>query len=712
MTFANNIEKAVEKVTNLCRIRPRIRKTGWTPNGTYPANVYEIDWPETTVVGIYLNAGDSATEQNSLANCNSVNYSWFYDRTLQKLYFNPNGTDNPNTGITVIEYDWLIASETLSWYRDPVDTNSVDAIWSGGLVKPAIPQQGSPDIAFGFLPIQNTSIQVELTEDQVLEDCYSFSLNKAPIKIWQCVGDLETLNISEVFIGSCGDYSINDGVISISVSDAIKDLDEQVELKTFTFADFPQLDPDAENKYIRQIYGMIKHFEPTNIDFDSNDPPTGNDEWIVADGQVADFADYESAIDHLSGSNTATTTKVASVFGLVAGSNFPLDLYGDSIIIYDNGVPKYTYVISINTITNVITHGNIGARSPVVTDTVERSFVGAAWTVTKTTFPNTITTAVLRYGQHYEIDDFANGTVGIRIIDPSIVINLKDTKLYCRVYGKKTLPKELDNTTDFGVVSTYGGSFSNPVTVIWDILRNKLRFFDQNFLLDEVTWSDLATDFDRPIGICIPDTIGDSAPTWKDVIQRLLQTELLKMHYKIDSNLVKIMISQTKPLSLSAPNASSNELRSPSWDFNYNDLYEFFTVYLNEGEATNQGSSDTAETIISFESNNAKYLHRSGKSFTFDTLFQFEPDAQIIADRIGFIFGERRGTLNLSLPLEYTLKNIDDGFTVSTDYLPGFALNGSINSRDYVILQHAKSPNGVTFILDDQKGIEDNAGDW
>ncbi len=709
MSFSANIEKAVQKVTSLCRIRPRIRKTGWTANGTYPASVYEIDWPESTVVGIYLNAGDSATEQSSLSDCNSTQYSWYYDRSLQKLYFNPSGSDNPNTGITVIEFDWLIASETLSWYRNPINTASGDAIWSGGLVKPAIPQQGSSDIAFGFLPIQNTSIQIELTDDLILEYAHSFSLNKAPIKIWQCVGDLETGNISEVFIGSCANYSIQNAVISIEVSDALRELEEVVQIKTFNYTDFPQLDPDALGKNIRQVYGMIKNFQPTNIDFDSSNTPTGNKEWVICEGDVADFADYESLIDHLSGSNTATTTKVASVFGLVSETKMGALNTGDQIVIYDNGVPKYTYVVSVDSGTNIITHGNIGARSPVVTDTVERSFVGAVWITTKTTFPNVTSTVYLKYKDDFDVQNFANGTVGITLVDS---FDLQNSQLYCRVYGPKTLPKKLDDTTDFGAVSEFGNSFSNPVTIIWDILRNKLRYFDQNFLLDEVEWNDLATNFDRPVGICVPDTISDAATTWKEVIQRLLQTELLKIHNKIDSGLVKLMISQTKPMSLSGPSPSSNDLRDASFDYSYNDLYQFTNIYLNEGEGTNSDQDYLVPTVIQSEIDNAKYLHRSGKQFDFDTLFQFEEDAQIIADRIGFIFGERRGTMNLFLPLEYTLKNIDDGFTLSTDYLPGFALNGSINSRDYVILQHAKSPNGVTFVLDDQKGIEDNAGDW
>lgn len=703
MTFAANIEKASEKVTTLVRIRPRKRLEGWVVNGTY-GNVYQVSWAEN-VVAVYSNSFDSASAATDLADCAATDYSYFYDSTAEILYFNPNGTDNPNTNVTSVEWNWFVASEHLNWYSDPLNSASSVGIWSGGLIKPAIPTQGNPDLAFGYLPLQITSIEIQFADGEMLEHAYAWSLNKSPIKVWECVGDLAVENISETFTGACGNYSISGGAISIQCYDATKIIDERIDGKFFTSAFYPLLDPNAENKTVRYMYGVNSNIFPTNIDYNSSPTTLNNRHWVTDDGAISDAATLTLAINHTSPNNTATTTQLFDASGLLADGSF---FRGDTVIIYDNGVAKYTHITAVNYSTNVITHDSIGARTPVVTDTVVRPFVGQVTILAGGAFFYPL------YGRDYFLSNFTNGVRGFSFtnnfeaslggfpspFDPS------NHTLSCRVYGNKTLPKKLDNVTDFGQVTERGGSYANPVTIIWDIFRNKLRNFEDYFLLDETDWQALAIAFDRPVGICIPDSIADSFPSWKDVVQRLLQTELLKIHYKIDSGLVKLTISQTQPISGTPEEITNAESGEKEFFYSYDDTYESFRFTLNQGEAT------IVNNVIEQESDPGFWLHRAGTIFNFDTLFQFVSDAQVIADRITFIYGERRGTVNVRLPLSFIRKDIDEAVTLASEYLPGFAFSGQINTRNHVVLRHAKSSNGVTVVLDDQKGIEDNSGDW
>lgn len=707
MTFAANIEKASEKVTTLVRIRPRKRLEGWVVNGTY-GNVYQFSWEEN-VVAVYSNSFDSASLATSLANCAATDYSYYYDSTAEILYFNPNGTDNPNTNVTSVEWNWFVASEHLNWYSDPLNSGSGVGIWSGGLIKPAIPTQGNPDLAFGYLPLQITSIEIQFADGEMLEHAYDWSLNKAPIKVWECVGDLAIENISETFTGACGNYTISNGKISIQVADPLKILEEVYEFKTFNQADFPNLDPNAIGKPIRLLYGYLNSLVPTNINYSATPSTTNNRDWVVCDGVLADAATISRPINHLSPNNTATTTQLFDASGLNGGG-----FSADSIIIYDNGVPKYARIYSVNYSTNIITHDNIGARSPVITDTVQRGSVGSI-TISVPGFGFFFPL----YGRDYIDNNHANGTRGFSFLNnfeanlpgfPSPFDPNNTDFFFCRAYGNKTLPKKLDDVTDFGQVTERGGCYANPVTILWDILRNKLRNFEDFALLDETAWQALATSFDRPCGFAIPNTIDETPRRWKDVILEILKTELLKLHYKIDSGLVKLTISQLKPttdpFAVDAGEISSNELSNIDFSFSYNDNYEYFFISTYTGEGL---------PVLTIQGGNniGKYLHRSGKTFTDFTLYQQEYiDAQTIFDRIRFILSERKGTLTCTLPIQYLTKNVDDFVTVLNDYLPGFKLTGLINQRDYAILQHAKSSNGVTVVLDDQKGIEDNSGDW
>lgn len=704
MSFSDNIKDGAAAVTTFLSFRPRKRITGWTVNGTY-SNVYEAQWSEPYTVGVYGSSLDSADQELSLADCASSDYSWFQSNGI--IYFNPNGTNDPNDDVTVVEWECLVASNELNWKRNPLLSSSDDAHWVGGLIKAPVPLQGNTDSIFGYAPIQISSVQIQCADGFNLEHLHEWSLYGSQFNVWECAGPVEFSNISEIFTGVGGNFSLSDGVLTMQVSDPLRLLDEPFDVTAMNFTDYPNMQfVSGQTNYVRKLYGMVAEVEPVNISYNATPSTSNNRVWSVCEGDIADAATLELSIDHLSGSNTSTTTKVSAADGLVGpGATMTT---GDSIIIQDNGVDKYATVVSVDYTTDIVTHSAIGARSPVSTDKLKRGFIGSL----SIRAPSGLVSTVLQYGRDWTEASFNSLTPKSRYFtlannfealhgilggpfDPETM------PITCRVYGDKTLPKQLDNTTDLGQVGQRGGCVSNPVAIVWDILRNRVRGFDSKILLDETAWDTLATSFDRPVGLMVPESASGSVPTYKAVIQQFLQTELLRAHFKIDSSQAMLTITQagSSGTPVSEINSSINSRVDYSWD--YSELVSQVTAVASLGlrTFTNTVDSETAE-----------FLHRTSKAFSFETLFQFSDHNVLMANRLLAILAERSGTLTCVVPVEFVEANIDDTITVSSDRLPGVEKTGLINSRPYVVIQHARSHSGVTLVLDDQKGIDDSGG--
>lgn len=700
MSFAIEKLKPIPRVRTMMSIRPRRRLTGWTVNGTH-GNVYQIAWAERYTVGVYGESFSSATEEESLADCASSDDSWFHDRDANILYFNPASTGNPNTLVTVVEWDMFFATEFLNWFRQPQNTAGEEAAWHGGLVRPPIPNQGNPDLLFGYSPIQVTEIQVQIADGLNQEHLYEWSLNGSQVRVWECIGELAAENISEIFTGVAGAHTVDSGVLGIAVSDPLKLMDKLAYDKYFSTIDFPRLDLDYQGAPIRKLYGYLQTFLPVNIDFDGTTATNVNRDWVVSQGSLADAATVSELVDYLSVSNDATHTKVANAWKFFGNGGF-----GDKVIITDNGTPKYTTVVAVDYLTGIITHDSIGARTPIITDTVTRGFVSDIRIEVGLGAFNT-----LKFGRDWTEADFANGTRGFVLADNfeanfgGFTFDPSTQMVQVAAYGDKTLPKKLDGIADFGALSEKAGAVANPVVILWDILRNQIRGFRETVQLDEAAFEALVAEAEYVCGLAIPTTRGEDFPAWKDVVTGLLKTAIMRMHFKIDAGFSKLTLTQSAPTAGDGVDITEEEAQNIRFNFDYADTYSRFRVQMNGGELL-------LPTYQSSESKVAKFLHQVEKNYTLETLISHFLDLSTVLNRLNFILGERKGTASMLLPTKFIEQSIDDKVNLKTTRLPGFPLSETINARAYKLQQHEKSSAGVRVILDDQKGIEDNAGSW
>lgn len=713
MTFAANKELAKVAVTTLVRLRPRRRLTGWVEGDP---GIWRRSWSDN-VVGILI---DSRTEyldeESSEAACLSNPDSFFYDAANEEIILNLS-TDDPNVNFVAVEWDVRVATRDLNWFQNPTDAGSGDAHWSGGIVQAPSPSQGNPDLIFGYSPIQITSLQIQVADGFLFEHLHDWSLSGSPIKVWLCVGELDTQNISELFVGVGGSVRMEAGILQIDVQDPLRLLDADYSGDTYDLDDFPALTPGEAGLPIREVFGYLSSFLPVNIDYDATPATNNNRNWAVSKGPMADSAARTFAISSAP-SGTSTVLTDASYIRV-----------GDSIVIEDGGVDKYASVTSVDLGTDTIGHTDIGSRSFTPGDDVRRGFITHAFVrVDNTDYP-------LKYGRDWAEQDFASNTKGLVLTDDfeanlisdgysdfPTVFNPALHTLWVGVYGNAVLPKKLDNTTNFGALTATGGTAGHPVVILWDMLRNRVPNFREVVLLDETSWQALALSFDRSIGLAIPEQKTGAFPTWAQVAQLLLQTEIMSMHFKVANGLSTLMITQAELAQSGGREVTEFEITDPSYFWDTSDVYSRLQMEINTGEVfpgsyrildptTVYVYADTTVELSPLRA--ASYLHRVDKTFSFRSLFSsvLNDESDLVALRLAKIIGERRGTISARLPIGFLDKSIDDDISVELKRLTGFPVTDQTRTREYKLAQHTKSAEGVNVILDDQKGIQDS-GRW
>ena len=118
-------------------------------------------------------------------------------------------------------------------------------------------------------------------------------------------------------------------------------------------------------------------------------------------------------------------------------------------------------------------------------------------------------------------------------------------------------------------------------------------------------------------------------------------------------------------------------------------------------------------STVSATSEIALKLHNVSKTKNETSLWIFETEAQEYADRLSFIFGDRRGTITLKSKNRFFNSELSDVINIERVSLPGYDWDSqTVFNRDTKIIELEKSKQTITITLDDQKGIQDNSGGW
>jgi hypothetical protein len=126
-------------------------------------------------------------------------------------------------------------------------------------------------------------------------------------------------------------------------------------------------------------------------------------------------------------------------------------------------------------------------------------------------------------------------------------------------------------------------------------------------------------------------------------------------------------------------------------------------------------SRETQYLRVTSNSENAEFLHGISKSKSFTSIHASpdEAQAQALADKLKFIFGERTGEVNIQVKNKFFDTLIGDTIDISRTRMPGFDYDSeSEQTKRIVITSIERSLRGVSLRGDDQKGVEDNSGSF
>lgn len=667
---------------------PSVKISSWT---LFSGSTYQNTFNYGFVVDVKYD-GTSLTQGSSSSLTDS---QWYFDNDTKTLYiFAPGGVDPNSNGFITVYFELYWGTVDAHWFRDPTDINSEDAYFDPIISFAPSIRNTAREITFGFLPIKSTSITLNNAEHELEERLYNVSFSNKEIKIYHWLGEkLDAANINLVMRGKMSNVDYSDTTVSIEIFDPVEEFEKEFRHGTVNFindTDFPNADPSYLTRPIPYIYGVVDDHVPINVDFVEEEPTTSdNRDWLIRGD--SDNLYPKSAV--VQAGATGTSCVVDDITGFKV----------DDSIKFNKTTPEYRHIRTIDYGTNTITYDSLASGAPALNDTIERGTIG--------NFDITKGGKLFRaqFGRDWtESVDAPTKTVIVNL-STSLESNLGMTEnlapgdqIGCRVYGKQ------NNVTlggsPFGGEDTKLGNLTALPVILFDILVNFLGLPESE--INTSSFTTLLGDTTEPIGFAIPKNRDSNFPKYKDLILDIIKSGFVKF-YPDFSMLWKV--TQTKPIGTISKSLDSEEIldKSIKYKFDYKDIASDFVVKYGFQEVSNNFKQ------VSQSSDIAKYLHEVTKSLTVESLHIFEEDAQLLADRLAFVFGDQQGEIKLDLKGRFFDEIIDSDLTVNRTRLPGFEFDKDIErSRNFSIIDIDKSLRQVRLIMTDQKGIEENSADW
>lgn len=691
-------------MASFCVIKPRKRLTGWT---NVSGSIWSSPFSSARVTLVYSarNAPLDLATSSALSDGD-----WYFDgSTVYVLSISdPDAFSFP--GFT-IEFDLYFSDQDYTAPSDPLDTGSKVVDWNGSLISTPNVVNGSSETLYGFTPLVTGSIVIANQDGYMNEFLHDCSFNFSLCKAW--------INGTQVFLGYTKGVSLDtDGTLTLSCTDYNYFFDRNINLDvaspTFSYyntIEHPNLQPEAhvglagENPwYKRRVFGMVDGHVCVNIDYNATASTTVNRDWAAMFYDGDTVGTIVQDLDHLA-ANTTTRTYFEQT---------PQVNAGDWVVLNNNGTLYYTEVNAVNRALKYIDHDALGARTFIAADTCTRYFIGRvivedsdgqSWW--------------LRPGIDYTVfTDGTNKVAGFIMADNwEAALGFTETpfdpaqhKLFVRVYGAKDLDQYADST-DVGALASQGGVASQAVSLLYKtIIEAGFPASD----IDKSSFEDVGAD-SHSLGYAIPPAAADvSGGTYKEKIDAILSSMLWTLSFVNVGGEMKLGLGAYRPfVSAGDYEADEEEHSNFSFEINYSDVYSNFEVnyFLKE---SNIELDETQNKRLFVTSPVGADLNFASNLYTRDTLHFDSAEAGEFGLRLAYTLGERRGIYKLFLGVDYlNSTNLGTSYNISREQMPGFSfVIGTEQTRQLSVIEVQKDSLGVNISLDDQKGIQDNAGDW
>lgn len=687
MSYTDLLDDEGINAQYLAILRPSRRVTTWTLlSGSVYYNSFSYGYVySVSINGVALTLGSSTSLSAG---------EYFWDNEAGRLYVRKSDSLAPNSNdFIVVDYELHFGTFDAHWHRIPTDDTTTVVYFDPVISDVPEIKSNVSELLFGVLPTLSTSIRLINAEHIFEKHLYDSSFNGKEILIYHWLDELTTANMKLVQRGRLGNVSYNRGTISAQIYDNLNLFDKEFRStqEFFNVTDYPGVDPSFIGKPVRTVYGVVDGFVPVNIDYVRDTPVTSdNRDWVVrANGSSRNDITRTVPASPVS---TTTRTYLDNVTGFKLGDSAWLNKTTD----------EYRFVTAIGA--DYIEHPALVSGAAAAGDTVLRGSVGFV----------DIIQGGIRYRAHYNRDytlaTHASGALQFTF-SSSLESNLSmpqtlssSDQIYCRVYGKQNAVTLSGGA--FGGNSTAYGNLTSLKVILFDVLKSYAGLSESAINLTSFTDLNVTDE----IGIAIPEKANDNYPKIKDVLVRLLKSGLVRLYLDFDQ---KWKVSAMAPITTSTKEITDDEilLNSIAYEFDYSDLCSDFVVSYNHGERSETGNETF--NLVRTTNNLAKYLHGINKTFSHESLHIDAAGAQVLANRLSYILGDRLGTMTLGTKNRFFDNIVGDDIEVFSTKLPGFNFDATVvNSREFRIENIEKSLRRVRIKLSDQKGIQDNSGSW
>lgn len=715
MGYLTDISKEKIEKIGLVVVRPRIRHTGWTlVSGFRYQTTFELGVPSAVWENYDPTAPAIYQRTDDLPGMTLGQFHYDHETkvlTIESAYLG-DPDSRPLPGITV-EFEVHLATRPIYGRRDPLDGTFPDIVeWEPAIKEAPSATNGSQNDIFGFQPVSIASIQVA-NDGWLNELLYDVSWNLAPIAAYILTGsDYETgvqsSGVVQTFTGYVAAISESGKVLSISCSDYTKKLDSTFATRFFSVG-LGTVDPAAiklgEEWRIPKIFGAVDSVEGVNIDYNASPSTTNNRKWVTHDTEGNAVGDLTLTIDHTQ-PNTATRTYFTTTPGL--------NVYDHFVLNHASGT-KRVIASAVNRTAKYVDHTSAAGRVIVAGETATRPFIGAAYLVDRDGNRIDLTPGV----DFNTFVDLANQVAGFQLVNNfeasagafHTPFDPTQDKIIVRVYGTSDLPT-YDDASPVGAPSRASGVGAEGISILARFLNAAGIYHDQ---WDNTSFQSVGAG-SHTLGFMVPPNRGGTAQTYKEVISQLLNSQLWKLALTLATDgKQKIGLVAVQPFPAPFDYAiDKTELFDFEWEHDYADIYSDLVARYKVARESVPDGFQLGTSITDQESLTAKYVHLVNQEFQIE-LAQFDQEeAEAVAARLMFILGERRGIYKLKLPYTQLLNaKVGAAYQVTRDHLPGFAYAfDAENARTLNLIEVQKDLSSVSLVLEDQKGVQDNAGDW
>jgi hypothetical protein len=624
------------------------------------------------------------------------------------------GSDDANAFTWVATYEIYVGTSDAAWYRDPTDAASGDAYYEPLIASAPQIAASVDEQIIGFLPAGSTSIALINAGGYFNRHVFDSSFNDCDVSIFHWVGkdfaELDAADFRLVYRGLGSTVDWTDQQVTLQVLDRTNVFAREYRhaggFNYYTdLVSASLLDPNFRNRPVRTVFGVVDGVQAVNFSYAEDLAALSNCFYFAEGGGPGLTAN--SWTGTVTTGSTLTKTYLASTAGLRVD---------DDLFVSSHGAGDDFYI-------TILTIGSDGG-GPYIThaDISPKVAAAAGYTPQRAAVGNV---RVVQDGKlyrishkYYSVTAPSSGRYIKLFVDNSNLVTdavlprflgPADTVL-CRIYGRANT--ETLGGSPFGSDSAASGNMSQGVVVLWKLLKEAVGLSENELDLDAFTALQSAVTDD--VGFSLPFKTGDDFPLMRDVVAKFCQTLLLRIYLNSD---LKWSVSRLAPLAASPTEVTDEEIvvGSIGATFDCTDLYS--DIYVNyapsEVDTRKETTGELVFSTVRSSSDVATWLHKTTRQKTFESMHFVEAQAQALADRLCFYYGDRRGTWRIKAKSRFLPTKVGDVLAVTRTRLPGFAFDESADRvRDLSTIATMRALNEIDITLDDQKGVEDNAGSW